>query len=46
MELDWVINITQVKVTLMDDHEKYVRHVSGCSSPNSKLREVEAGIQR
>lgn len=39
-----MINITQVKMTLIDDHEKYVRHVSGCLSPSQNLREVEAGI--
>lgn len=39
------ISMTQVKMSLADDPEKNVRHVSGCPSPNQKLREVEAGIQ-
>lgn len=39
-----MINITQVKMTLMDDHEKYVTHISGCLSLSQNLREVEAGI--
>lgn len=39
-----MINITQVKTTLMDDHKKYVRHVSGSLSPSQNLGEVEAGI--
>lgn len=39
-----MINITQVKMTLMDDHEKYVRNVRGSLKPSQNLGEVEAGI--